>query len=95
MISHQNPLVFGLADGSDSNVITLAGDITSTGATAHGILINLNSDSNIINMTGNITTKGANAQGIQIDASDNNNLTIDGNIITSGTGGNSEAILIK
>jgi len=73
---------------------TCTGNITRTGAYAHGIILfnSGSSNSNTVNMTGNITTRGNGAYGIYLlnDSSSNNSNTVNmtGNITTSGGYGN-------
>ena len=73
---------------------TCTGNITRTGAYAHGIILfnSGSSNSNTVNMTGNITTSGNGAYGIYLlnDSGSNNSNTVNmtGNITTSGGYGN-------
>ncbi|MDB4097196.1 hypothetical protein N9542_04080, partial [Methylophilaceae bacterium] len=77
---------------SNSNTITMTGNISTVGDTAHGIGLDT-SDSNTLNITGDITTTGDGSRGIYSKDSDSNIYTVIGDIST--TGDNARGIFIK
>ena len=83
-----------MKDDNHNNAINLTGKISTSGFGSSAI-DNSNGSGNIFNIIGNLTTTGQNAKGLHLLAdSDSNSFTINGNIITSGTDGNSEPIAL-
>jgi hypothetical protein len=71
--------------GSASNTINLTGNITTTGAGAHGLVL-VDSNSNTITITGDIITSGTggNSEPILLNNSDSNTFTLSGAVHSLG-----------
>ncbi len=85
----------GVGNENNNNTINLTGNITTSGSDAAGLHM-ARGNLNTVNITGNVSTIGVNAPGIHLNTiSSSNTFTINGNIITSGTDGDSEPILLR
>jgi hypothetical protein len=88
--SHTGIDLLNLSGANNTNTVNMTGNITTTGAFAHGIYFynSGTNNTNTVNMTGNISTSDFSAIGIYLLNSSSNNsantVNIAGNISTTG-----------
>ena len=74
----------GCTISTDNNILSLTGNMATTGYAVRGLLLNAGHNNTVI-LTGNIATTGNYGHGLHTLNSDNNSITMNGNISTEGT----------
>ena len=74
----------GCTISTDNNILSLTGNMATTGYAVRGLLLNAGHNNTVI-LTGNIATTGNYGHGLHTLNGDNNSITMNGNISTEGT----------